>query len=558
MTLTLLDPEAFPRVDEAQLRQTLAFAFATGDVGDALLQVPDTMALSPTSWEPKDFVRDVFLDTLVDRCFSVVIGGKSFPRSHTLLRRILSAPPKDPAVARFRQEICRELAGRKEIRAAAEKLYVELVHLRGLLTKTTATRVDPFERRLAVLRALRDVTLIADGGLATARSGLSRVAAWAKETRKSPGFLKLLELLAYEDGAAEIDVRLRLGFDGKVRHLAIVGKRATQENAFHKSPGGLFATRVGLFLRGYDFSVHELFSRLADEVFDGVTESFLPLFPLIGDLEFYLGSLRFMEGARAAGLEVSLPSFDEGQGHLLEELFNPLLVSEAGRAVPCDIATSATDSRVIVTGPNSGGKTRLLQAIALTQILGQAGTFVPAARARIPWSSGLFVSIIEQAHADAKEGRLGTELLRIRRLFESLRTGSLVVLDELCSGTNPSEGEEIFRLVIGLLGELRPAAFITTHFLAFAHRLEEERQPLAFLQVELDREERPTYRFVPGVATTSLAHKTALRLGVTEEALRATILRNNPELRLAASQDADERPHFGVRRSTLPPLSVVQ
>ena len=88
------------------------------------------------------------------------------------------------------------------------------------------------------------------------------------------------------------------------------------------------------------------------------------------------------------------------------------------------------------------------------------------------------------------------ELLRIRRLFERLDVGSLVVLDELCSGTNPSEGEEIARL---------------------AH--EPPFPALAFLQVELDAQQRPTYRFVPGVARTSLAQQTAARLGVTREEL---------------------------------------
>jgi DNA mismatch repair protein MutS2 len=182
---------------------------------------------------------------------------------------------------------------------------------------------------------------------------------------------------------------------------------------------------------------------------------------------------------------------------------------------------------VIVTGPNSGGKTRLLQAIALTQMLAQAGLFVPAASATLPWSSGLFVSLLEHARADQSEGKLGTELLRIRRLFENLSAGSVVILDELCAGTNPDEGEEIFRLVVKLLAELGPTAFITTHFLRFAARLEAEKHPgLVFLKVELDANEDPTFQFVPGVASTSLAHRTALRLGVTEEALRAAMKRS--------------------------------
>ena len=74
-----------------------------------------------------------------------------------------------------------------------------------------------------------------------------------------------------------------------------------------------------------------------------------------------------------------------------------------------------------------------------------------------------------------------------------------MILDELCSGTNPSEGENIFMLVIELLRELGPETFVTTHFLGFAKRLEEdaERLGLSFLQVELDDSEHPTYGFVP-------------------------------------------------------------
>ena len=104
------------------------------------------------------------------------------------------------------------------------------------------------------------------------------------------------------------------------------------------------------------------------------------------------------------------------------------------------------------------------------------------------------------------------ELMRIRRLFVELDAGAVVVLDELCSGTNPSEGEEIARLVLSLLPELGVRAFVTTHLLQFAEKLSEEgARGLEFLQVELEGGERPTYQFGPGVARTSLAHRTAAR-----------------------------------------------
>ena len=116
------------------------------------------------------------------------------------------------------------------------------------------------------------------------------------------------------------------------------------------------------------------------------------------------------------------------------------------------------------------------------------------------------------------------ELMRIKRLFDELDPDALVVVDELCSGTNPSEGEEIARLVLSLLPELGVRAFVTTHLLQLASGLAKEGAPsLEFLQVELDGGERPTYQFVPGVARTSLAQRTAARLGVTREEILARI-----------------------------------
>jgi DNA mismatch repair protein MutS2 len=163
--------------------------------------------------------------------------------------------------------------------------------------------------------------------------------------------------------------------------------------------------------------------------------------------------------------------------------------------------------------------------LAFCQLLGQAGMFVPARTANLRLVAGMFVSLGEAPHADQKEGRLGMELTRVRTLFEHARGGSLVILDELCSGTNPSEGEEIFRMLLELLHELEHEVHITTHFLSFAQSLQQEAQQLglSFLQVELDETEQPTYRFVPGVATTSLAHQVAKRLGVTREQLRELI-----------------------------------
>jgi DNA mismatch repair protein MutS2 len=301
--------------------------------------------------------------------------------------------------------------------------------------------------------------------------------------------------------------------------------------------------KIEIFFRGYRFGDGEIMARLLDAVFEGVEEHVLALLPLVGEIEVYLGALGFRDLAAAAGVDVCLPDLAPASGgeHEPRELlglWNPLLAGHGHRPVPCNLVSDRASTTTLVTGPNSGGKTRLLQAVAMAQLLGQAGVFVPARSAKLVTASALVVSLIQETTVDQREGRLGMELLRIRALFEELGPSAMVVLDELCSGTNPSEGEEIFELVLGLLAKLRPQGFITTHFLSFAARLERERSltALRFVEVELDAQQKPTYQFVPGVAPTSLAAHAAARLGVTRDELERLVNRN-----LAAAERAGGR-----------------
>ena len=284
---------------------------------------------------------------------------------------------------------------------------------------------------------------------------------------------------------------------------------------------------------------NEIVDRWLEAVWDGVKEYVPGLLQLKGDLELYLGALHFKRLAQQKGLPVCLPKIiardatAQSLPKKIEALWNPLLLAQERPPVSTDVTLPSFIYTCITTGPNSGGKTRFLQAIALSQLLGQVGCFVPAREASIRLVSGMFVSLGEAPHADQKEGRLGMELTRVRSLFEHAKGGSMVVLDELCSGTNPSEGEEIFRMLLELLHELEHEVHITTHFLSFAASLQVEAESLglSFLQVELDATQHPTYRFLPGVATTSLAHQTAERLGVTREQLRQLIKRREDDPR---------------------------
>jgi DNA mismatch repair protein MutS2 len=309
--------------------------------------------------------------------------------------------------------------------------------------------------------------------------------------------------------------------------------RENRENRFYRSPLSRFFTRIKTLFRGYVFSEGEVVNRWVDSVYEGVEDMLPPLIRLLGEMEFYLATLAFKDLAETKGLAVGFPDFSVLEDRVeveMEGLFNPLLFGQDITPVPCDLKSDKWETITVVTGPNSGGKTRLLQGIAVAQMLAECGMFAPVKRARLCRAAGLFMSLIEEARADQREGRLGTELIRIRNVFERSKPNALVILDELCSGTNPSEGEEIFRLVVSLLSELKPRVFITTHFLQFAAALQVEHPaqvPLRFVQVALDSEDCPTYQFIPGVATTSLAHLTAARLGVTREELLSLVRRNS-------------------------------
>ncbi|WP_104983249.1 MutS-related protein [Sorangium cellulosum] len=523
------------RVDAQAVKQSLTFAFASGAPGGAFDRHIESASLPPSSWNPERFAQHVFLPELIAACLRFTVDGRTHIPSPALLGRALSQPPSDRDTVELRREIFRELIGSEALRDDLARAYAALRRWVGQLETISISRREGSRRRLDILAAAKEALDTLADGFAGARSGLARIPAFGAAVRGTEAYRRLADLLAYDEEIATLDLRIRVGSDGHVRDLRALSVRENEDNRFYRSPIGRFVTRLVMLWRGYRFSEDELLVRYVNGVFEGVEDELVALVQLLGDLEFYLAGLALHDRARAAGLSACLPELawasgarDEPRGRELKGLFNPLLLATSENIVSCDIAAERHDATFIVTGPNSGGKTRLLEALSLAQMLGQAGFLVPAAAARLSPCQGLFVSLIEQAQADHSEGRLGMELLRIRSLFEAMQVGDMVVLDELCSGTNPSEGEEIFQLVVSLLSELRPQAFITTHFLELASRLERERpvDRLVFLQVELDEQQWPTYQFVPGVARTSLAHRTAARLGVTREELVALVERS--------------------------------
>lgn len=527
----LINPEPRLWVDERELRQVLTFAFASGCGSDAIERALEMTKEPPSDFLPECFAKDLFLEDFVARCLPLRSGQRlKKPRRRSLVE-LLARPPKGSETVRFRHGVLAELGEKAEFRAGLERLSTALGELFDLLEAVSRNKeAANLYRRIELLRSVRTVFDAVVSAAPGATSGLGRLAAFGADVQASEGYRHLVELLDHEGHLATVDVRLRLAQDGRIRNFEILRAAENDRNRHHAGPLTRFFTKLRLLVSGYRVHERELIGRLLTTVFEELEPHLVMLFQVRRDVDFYLGALGFRDLAREKGLFVCLPSLAPSTPGApvpksrFERLYNPHLLLEERPPRPSDLEMGGSAS-LIVTGPNSGGKTRLLQAVGLAQLLAQAGYYVPAARAELALREGLFVSVVEEATADAREGRLGTELLRIRRLFERLTWGSLVIVDELCSGTNPSEAEEIFDLVMSQLAEIEPQTVVTTHFLHFAARLSEERPlpRLEFLQVELDETQTPTFGFVPGVATTSLARRTAERLGVTREALRGLV-----------------------------------
>ncbi len=544
----LLHLEPHLHVERDSVLELLEMAFlgrGTGSAIDELLGSGEQRG----GWDRRFFATDLFLEDLVRDLFTLRLEGMDQIVNRPFLVGVLSDPPSDVETIRFRQEILRELAEDEGLRAATEHLYMKLSRLVTMLKiPDHMAQLDINAHRMELFNLIQDVVHRLEADFGGARSGLHRLHETGRDLLASEEYGYVASLLDYERRFLSLNVNVNLGADGRVRDLEIHEISESSKNTFYVSPWKRILSRFKLFVwHGTLLSNREMVNRLMHRVFMSFAPSLVTLVALIGHLELYLTALTFRREVENQGLQVSIPSFDEEAPLRLRRVFNPLLLQQESPPVPADVSRANHSGVTLVTGPNSGGKTRLLQTLGLVQMLGQSGLYVPAAEARMQIVRGMFVSVIESESFDQDEGRLGREMLRIRSLFEGVRSPAMVILDELCSGTNPSEGIEMFSLVLRLLDRLKTVTFISTHFLDYAQGLEEEApvSGLEFIHVEIDASQRSTYQFLPGVATTSLAAVTAERLGVTFEQLSKLIdvrLDEADELRGTRRRDAARPP----------------
>ncbi|MGH7298421.1 MAG: MutS-related protein, partial [Polyangiaceae bacterium] len=313
----LLSAEPSARVDVHALRTALVFAFAAGGSSEAFDDVVAAARLPPSSWDKNDFARDVYLDELVARCLPVRVGGKVSPGNARYLARVLSEPPRERADVELRRAVLAELVASPGRRAELEQVYAAIVRLRGLLC--TARALSARGRRIEVLRAAREAFELLAASFDGATSALSRLREFGREVVAGAGHARLVQLLDHDEHQGSLDLRVRIGADGEVRAMEIVGLREDASNPFHVGPFRRFLERLILFFRGWRTTRDEVAERLLSEVLSGVEEAVALLFQVLGDIEPYLASLGLRDAAAAEGLAMSLPELGgASEGLVLE------------------------------------------------------------------------------------------------------------------------------------------------------------------------------------------------------------------------------------------------
>ncbi len=285
-------------------------------------------------------------------------------------------------------------------------------------------------------------------------------------------------------------------------------------------------------------------TRLLAELVEGLREA-LPALrrtaEIVSELDLLQAACRFADLADARLPDLARRGelrLCAARHPLLDPALAQLRLSALGAAghrdamVPLDLELDSRCRMVVITGPNAGGKTVALKTAGLLTLAAQCGLPVPAAKGtRLPLIQRLVATVGDEQDLLSDHSTFSARLLRLREAWEAAGEDSLVLLDELGSGTDPEEGAALAGALLEELGRRGGLTLVTTHL-----------SRLAALALEIDGAEcaamefdsasgRPTFRLMPGTPGASEALALARRLGLPAEWLERATAELDPEQR---------------------------
>ena len=208
------------------------------------------------------------------------------------------------------------------------------------------------------------------------------------------------------------------------------------------------------------------------------------------------------------------PVLVQDGGLRIEKGRHPLLPKDT--CVPLDISLGGTFQTLLVTGPNTGGKTVALKATGIFALMAQTGMFIPALHAELPVFHAIYADIGDEQSIEQSLSTFSGHMTNLVSILRDVRPGDLFLVDEICSGTDPNEGAALAMAILDYLTGRGVWSIVTTHYselktFAFG------RKGMENASVEFNPDTLlPTYRLLMGVPGSSNAFSISRRLGLPD------------------------------------------
>jgi len=201
---------------------------------------------------------------------------------------------------------------------------------------------------------------------------------------------------------------------------------------------------------------------------------------------------------------------------------HPLLMTSGREVIPIDVKIGAGQRGIVISGPNTGGKTVALKTVGLLSLMAQAGMLIPAlAGSKATVFRSVFADIGDEQSIESNLSSFSGHIANLSEIIRSLVEPALVILDEPGAGTDPAEGAALAIGLMNHLGTRRCMLAIATHSTAVKlHAYSQAGFEAAAVDFDAERLE-PLYRLKPHTIGQSYGLAVARRLGLPEEIIRA-------------------------------------